>query len=444
MPAQVETTHEILPRELIVYRRENSNIWQCRYKVENTWVRCSTKQSDLNEATETAREFLYDAKARARNGLPVASRKFIVVAEQAIKRLENDATNQRGLRKSEDYIRVLKKYHMPYFGKYQVDTIDYPMLDAFDEWRITKMKKMPSKSTIQSHNAALNRVFEEAIVQGYMTELSRPKLMKTSNRKRDDNRRPAFALEDLPQLLGGLDEWAANKHKRISRELGCLMKDYVCVLLDTGARPGDELLNLKWNQVNYEPLIHLTVPTIEELESKKSKTKTDDEYDDKSWVEDNFWLKVSGKTGTRDVLGTQLTFDAIQRIIKRNFDLDIDNAKSLEKFLTSKKIKKTDYMFRLKDGMRPGSFAHMFGNYLASIDLTEEVSTGNRYVLYSLRHSYATIKLEQDGVSISNLAKHMGTSVQMIEQHYSHLNVKNITSELRGKFYGDILAGYAH
>ena len=37
------------------------------------------------------------------------------------------------------------------------------------------------------------------------------------------------------------------------------------------------------------------------------------------------------------------------------------------------------------------------------------------------RHYYATMALTYERMSIYTLAKHMGTSVLMIEQHYGHL-----------------------
>ncbi len=40
--------------------------------------------------------------------------------------------------------------------------------------------------------------------------------------------------------------------------------------------------------------------------------------------------------------------------------------------------------------------------------------------LYSLRHTYTTFAL-QGGISIHTIARQMGTSVKMLERHYSKL-----------------------
>jgi integrase len=46
---------------------------------------------------------------------------------------------------------------------------------------------------------------------------------------------------------------------------------------------------------------------------------------------------------------------------------------------------------------------------------------GEKRTLYSLRHSYATMRLERGDVSIHDLALNMGCTVQQIERHYSHV-----------------------
>jgi len=51
--------------------------------------------------------------------------------------------------------------------------------------------------------------------------------------------------------------------------------------------------------------------------------------------------------------------------------------------------------------------------------------------LYSLRHTYITMKL-LEGVPAAVIAKQCGTSSAMIEQHYSHITSLMYTKELVG------------
>ena len=77
-----------------------------------------------------------------------------------------------------------------------------------------------------------------------------------------------------------------------------------------------------------------------------------------------------------------------------------------------------------------------FGKYtIDSIDYKLLEQSGDRRakrVLDSLRHTYATLALTHGNVPIHTLAKQMGTSVGMIERHYSHLDVVKAVHQLHG------------
>lgn len=90
MPKIVETTHELLPRELVIYRRERSGIWQCRYKVAGVWQRASTKQRKLELAKDRAKEIFFEAEIRNRSNLPVITRRFKDIAKLAVERMEQE------------------------------------------------------------------------------------------------------------------------------------------------------------------------------------------------------------------------------------------------------------------------------------------------------------------------------------------------------------------
>jgi hypothetical protein len=50
MSLQKPTTHTLINRKLIVYQRERSAIWQCRFNVDGRWQRTSTGTRDLADA----------------------------------------------------------------------------------------------------------------------------------------------------------------------------------------------------------------------------------------------------------------------------------------------------------------------------------------------------------------------------------------------------------
>lgn len=176
MPAKVESTHEILPRKLIVYRRSRSGSWQCRFKVDGIWQRASTKEGDLAKAKDAAHRLLIAAEVRKEQNLPVVTRRFRDVANLAIERMEHELKSGQGKVSFNDYIRVIREYLIPILGKRNITSIDVSVLDELDAQRIVMMGKEPTKSTVLTHNSALNRVFDEAQMRGFLTEANRPKL----------------------------------------------------------------------------------------------------------------------------------------------------------------------------------------------------------------------------------------------------------------------------
>lgn len=73
-------------------------------------------------------------------------------------------------------------------------------------------------------------------------------------------------------------------------------------------------------------------------------------------------------------------------------------------------------------------FKTAFNNLVKACKFDDR-GTGLGWVQYSLRHSYATMRIE-DGTNIYVLKDQMGTSVRMIEQHYGHVITREQRLEL--------------
>jgi integrase len=426
MPDKLDTTHVITENELIVYRRENSSIWQCRFKVDGNWQRASTKERNLQSAKEKAKDLHLEAKIRQREGLPVLSRKFRNVANMAVKRLKDEIASGNGKVIYKDYIRVINDYLIPALGKRNIANIDRAALDELDAFRIEKMQKTPTASTLQTQNAALQRVFEEAIIHGYLTKANCPKLSKRNSKSKNTGQpRVAFELEEVRTLLDSFEPWIDKSRDGKSKELRELLRDYVEVLLDTGARPGKELLNLQWNQVK----------TRRKPVSTPSGTYDEDDDGVFEVMDTNLnrslEMTVSGKTGTRTIVGMQPSYSALARIAKRNYSVHSPAIDPLSSLTTPDN---DDFVFRTSSSQdEPKSFQKLFQKFLTDHDLLIDPITGKKRVFYSLRHTYATLRLVHDNISIHTLAKQMGTSVTMIEKHYSHLDAVKAVDQLRSE-----------
>jgi integrase len=377
-------------------------VWQCRFKLEGQWQRATTKHYDLRQASDKALELRVEAEIRRRSNLPFISRNFRHVAKLAVQRMRDDTAVGNGKISYVDYIRVIGDYLIPFFASYKIGNIDRALLEQFDEWRIKRMGKTPSHSTLLTQNAALNRVFDEAVLRCFLTNAQKPKL---AAKGKAGQRRPAFDLHEIHAMFAYFPAWIERARTDLSKELRTLLRDFVEVLLDTGARPGDELLNLKWKQVKY---------AMKQLDGDELNRSCE--------------MVVDGKTGERTILGMNPTVKAFARIIERNYGKENP---ANDPFNGIAVTSNPDYVFRTKGKKKPTSFQRLFTSFLDEHDLLTDPKTGRERVFYSLRHTYATLALTHDHVSIHTLAKQMGTSVLMIEKHYSHLDTVKAIEQLR-------------
>ena len=124
-------------------------------------------------------------------------------------------------------------------------------------------------------------------------------------------------------------------------------------------------------------------------------------------------LKVKGKTGLRDALLNP----GSERSLQRLFDLRKEE-------LDGVRPSPNEYVFLSRKTGKPyTSFKTSFNSMLKYCGIELEKDGLNR-TIYSLRHFYGTQRLKGN-ISPYILAKQMGTSVEMIEKHYSHVLTKD-------------------
>ncbi len=429
MSEKKDTTHILIDKQLVIFQRPRSAVWQCRYQVDKRWQRESTGEHDLDKAKKRAHDLLIEANVRKKLNVAPITRYFKDIAKLAVQRMDDELRAGNGKVIYKDYKSVIEKYLVPFFGKYKVDSIDYKVLEQFNDWRAKRMGGAPKHSTLLNHNAALNRIFDEAELRNYLLPISRPKL---NAKGKKSERRIEFSLDETRAIRSNFDDWI-KKGRADSVAVRELLKDYVITLLDTGARPGRELLCLTWAQVRQE-----FSPTFTETGKK-----TDD---GEGVIEDEVIFKLNhtvflniqeSKTDKRIAVGRAPTAKALRSIANRNY------GKTLEELLCANN---TDAIFRFKEYfssddiasgkqaklLAPTSFPKLFEKYLSDHNLLIDPITGKKRVLYSLRHTYATLALTYDKTEIHTLAKQMGTSVGMIEKHYSHLDAVKAVHQLRG------------
>jgi integrase len=85
-------------------------------------------------------------------------------------------------------------------------------------------------------------------------------------------------------------------------------------------------------------------------------------------------------------------------------------------------------VFCSSDGNSVESYKKGFKTLLDSIDLRFD-DEGNPFTLYSLRHTYATLRII-NGVAHYFIASNMGTSVEMLMNFYGHLVNESVADEI--------------
>ena len=176
MPKQLETTHTLMDRSLVIYRRENSDVWQCRLKLANEWQRASTKERKLKDAKRAAIQLYHQAVARKQQNLPVVTRQFNHIAKIVLDQIDKAKQENRAKKSFDDYLIVINRYLLPFFKNRLISNINHEVLDEFNEWREKEMAKVPTRSTLMTHNSAFNLILDEAERRGYINQLTRPVL----------------------------------------------------------------------------------------------------------------------------------------------------------------------------------------------------------------------------------------------------------------------------
>ena len=261
------TTQQIKDRTIcdgnaVLFQRENSKRWQCRIRRNTgTWVDYSTKQTDLEKAKKAAEERYRNITYRQEHGLIDVTRRFSDVCKSARKELLAEYEDTERIL-AKQLVQVIDKYLIPLLGNYQCHNIQTEQLREFSKKRAELMGKIPTTSTIATHNTALNYVFRKALSLNYIQYM--PRLISNDGDS-TKKRRSYFNDTEMRQLNNGMTAWVKKTeelHKvkggrngidtlsDTSYDIRMMLRDVVLILVNSGIRVGEELLNLKWNNLD--------------------------------------------------------------------------------------------------------------------------------------------------------------------------------------------------
>ena len=373
----------LMDGKALLYKRPQSVQWQVRFKLANNkWHSTTTNTTDIEQAKVNAIAIYETVKIKTDAGLALTTKTFRQIALDEIRNMSNAMHNNTGRYCYRDYIFAINKYLIPFFGDYEVEKITTEMLADFDAWRITEMGKVPVASTKRNHASAYIRVINLARERGYVAH-NRAVPMLDSKGKRSQPR-PAFTKEEIVELLSYTETWVKSSYTERTRLMRTLCIAYIEFLVNTGVRHGTEALRLRWKHLQWH------------------------------WIGNKKYLRVwvSGKTGPRYLIAKHEVIKVFERLMRWH-KLDYTNLNGLIEAKLDKAI------FCLPDNTQISNMENIFRNLMVRSSMRVD-SGGQHRTLYSLRHTYATFALAS-GIDIHTLARQMGTSVGMIERHYSKM-----------------------
>lgn len=367
--------HALLGGKVQVYKRSNSDFWQCSTSIGGRQWRRSTKEESLAHAKEFAEDWYLELKGKSRAGLLKAGKTFKQAAKKFREEYEVITEGQRNADYVDGHWRRLDRHLIPFFGNRTLGEITPGIVNEYRVFRHKDAKKrrgaVPARNTLHQEIVTLRQVLKTAYRHGwiaYVPDISEP--YKTNSKLAH---RAWFSPEEYKKLYTATRDRANNpRHqkeivKRGSKEL----HDFVLFMANTGLRP-DEANRLQFRDV----------------------TIVDDEATGERILE----IEVRGKRGygyCKSMPGAVIPF---KRLKERNMDSE------------------TDPVFR--------NFPReMFKAILKEQNLRFD-REGNRRTAYSLRHTYISLRL-LEGADIYQIAKNCRTSVEMIQKHYA-IHLKNM------------------
>lgn len=419
-------------------KRHRSPNWYMRLKIAGNkgYITRSTKLTKY----EDAYAFALDAYDRLRH----AARLGHSLDEYTFEKHWHDwyDRNKRSGTWADERVRWHKMYFNRYFNEYFSNSDGSSMLlnditseyaIGYFDWRIgfwskgkgaklivsnpkrrgaktggtANAKKKPALKTLQMEQSALNQIFYDALGRGRTQQIFK---LKASSNGMAPSRRAGFEtgseykvlvrnLRSYRDCVGPFESKGLNAWHKLQRTQ---LSYFIMFLLHSGLRVG-EAREMQWGDVKLNEVVDDDDDRFAEVRVSKATKKREKRFvQTQPSANDALlkWKSVSPHTANDDWVWFGQQKDANGKA-KQITDLN----KSFQQYLRA-----VDFEGR-KDGL------------LYDRD-------GDKRSLYSLRHTYASLRLEKGDVNIYDLALNMGCKVKQIETHYSHVVSKQRRAEI--------------
>jgi integrase len=422
-----EYEERLMDGKVLLFTR--NGIFQVRlYRGERKYIYKSLKTQDVGRARDAAMRAYYELEFRIEQNLPVQQKRFGDVLKEYEQVRENQHlrgtythANKQNQQQTSPYmlrqIKRVSKFWHEYCGKRAVDTVDNAVLRDYVDWRRDYYRRIPehqrpkqyslnpADKTLEWETTFALTVLKYAHERGYRGNKPLPKFRHKAQRAKT---RPAFTVEEYRRLYKEMRRWMweerDNPKFRYTRDM---LRDYVLTLANSGMRVGEA------NSLRETDLVEITDDEGRQL----------------------YAFSVNGKTGKRMVVLRASAKRYVDRALERNRQWASEwehTAASSSKRHNRKTAQHANWLFRMADGNKIITLIDQFNVVLERAGLTHN-SDGEKYTLYSLRHFYAVQMLRHGKVTVFDIARNMGTSVQIIEAYYGkHATSSVLATRLGG------------
>jgi integrase len=384
---RISDAYDLFDGRIRIYRTTNSgDVWQFLMYVqsEQRYVRKSLKTRDKGIAAERAEQMFIDYSARIMRDEKI----FSITARQLVEKYlayerERHESGQIRLGRLSN-VRTHVKHYLRFIG-------ENTAIQNFGnkEFRNYRAFRQSSKKDI-----TMTAILNELMTIGKMYSFARDEGYIGTNYKidygeirvqSDDAKREGYTIKEYERLVG----FSKNFHKtgrddeeRYYKELIHL---FILGMSHFGFRTG-ELLSLQWKDVQFLKEDRVQI-TIRAENTKVNKRRV-----------------IAGLNGQ--------VFKRIQRISRFNDD---------SSFVFSKYS---------KDEMMTKAILYDLFKELVQRVKSKYEDFDDTKTLYSLRHFYITIRLIADSISVYQLARYCGTSLQQIQKTYDNVTDLDVSKKL--------------
>jgi integrase len=376
---------------LIIFRRSDvkHRQWYCRIKVpqQNRYKTVSLKTADIDAARGRAFDHDADVRFRIKHEVPIFNRPFSQVAQDYADLQEDRAkAGEITKHRHENVVSIIRTQLTPYAGSNQVNLVGQDKWEKYPLWRRSNGKGINgrvSDATIRTEMSIFRSIMVYAAGRKYIPEshIFKGKLPLSKARREE------FTPEEYRKLHTFARGWTKKARTPFHEWYRTMAYNFLLIMCNTGMRP-PEAKNLLWQDVD--------------IRGDKQGRKL-------------VVLRVRGKGKFRELVAAGNVAEYLERV----------RAVS----------KATEEKHRVFTTIKGTPAASLYSGVIALLLKDSGLlfsASGSRRSTYCFRHTYATFRLSE-GVEVHSLARQMGTSVKMIEDHYSHITpLRNAERILQG------------